>query len=31
MINSIEYTELKFNIIEKKISDFLYEIGSRIV
>lgn len=31
MINSIEYTELTFNIIEKKILDFLYELGSSIL
>ena len=31
MINSIEYNELTFNIIEAKISDFLYETGSNIL
>lgn len=31
MINGIEYTDLTFNIIEKKISDFLCEIGSDIL
>lgn len=31
MVNSIEYSELKFNIIEEKISNFLYEIGSNIL
>ena len=31
MINSIEYTDLTFNIIEKNISDFLHEIGSDIL
>ena len=31
MINSIEYTNVKFNIIEKKVSDFLYEMGSDIL
>jgi hypothetical protein len=31
MINSIEYSDLKFNIIEKNISDFLHEIGSDIL
>lgn len=31
MTNSIEYTGLTFNIIEKKISDFLYEMGSDIL
>lgn len=31
MINSIEYTELTFNIIEEKISNFLYEIGSEML
>lgn len=31
MINSIEHSELTFNIIEKKISDFLYEIGSDLL
>jgi len=31
MVNSIEHSDLTFNIIEKKISDFLYEIGSDIL
>ncbi|WP_297419788.1 UPF0236 family transposase-like protein, partial [Clostridium sp.] len=31
MVNSIEYNDLTFNIIEEKISDFLYEIGSEIL
>lgn len=31
MINSIEYSDLNFNIIEKNISDFLHEIGSDIL
>ena len=31
MVNSIEYNNLTFNIIEKKISDFLYEIGSDVL
>jgi hypothetical protein len=31
MINSIEYSDLKFNSIEKNISDFLHEIGSDIL
>ena len=31
MINSIEYNDLTFNIIEEKISNFLYEIGVNIL
>ena len=31
MVNSIEYNDLTFNIIETKISDFLYEIGGNIL
>ena len=31
MINSIEYSDLTFNIIEEKISNFLYEIGVNIL
>lgn len=31
MINSIEYSDLKFNIIETNISDFLHEIGNDIL
>jgi len=31
MVNSIEYNDLTFNIIEEKILDFLYEMGSNIL